>query len=677
MNEEKYISSFQKVLIISSILLIAALAWAWIESGPAQEWMRYQRDYKKQWTSLTDSLSQITMSIPETGVRQTNPEGLNRIDRCITCHAGIENPFMNGVGMPFKPHSGEFLTHHSTEEYGCTICHGGQGRALNKKEAHALSEDVHWGQPILTQPYIQSACGQCHLTIFSEQQAFEGTEVFQSGHEIFTREGCLGCHKARGVGGIIGPDLTEQGEKTRSEYNFENIETEQSVSNWLKEHFRDPEMVSPGSQMLSFNLPESDLEALTTFVLGLTKPEIDFTYFSIETLNEFKGNRAELMPDHAFSMVCSGCHGKTGEGKDYSKYETGVPAIFGEDFTRVASDEYLAFTLRKGRSERQMAAWMPEISGFTANEIVMLVAFIKGRHNHSYVPFNQSTLRRADRKAGALLYDNLCSTCHGPEGSGGVALALNRTDLLRNASDAYLYETLLTGRGNATMPSWNHLSSVDIYAVVAYLRSFQDYSPISASVQFAGENIEEGRMKYLFMCSRCHGDAGQGQTGPAIINKGFLSVASDAFLYNTISSGREHTAMFGWSTDVYNQERLTKDDIGNIIFFLREAASRKPEYIYAGANPGNKSAGEKLFRTHCRECHGDKGEGSKAPALNNQEFLSAASNGHIMASISLGRAGTEMPSWGKEEKGHPALSAAARKDIVAYVRSWERIRIHF
>jgi mono/diheme cytochrome c family protein len=45
----------------------------------------------------------------------------------------------------------------------------------------------------------------------------EGMDVFLRGKKIFAGEGCLGCHQARGVGGIVGPDLTEQGEKTKHE----------------------------------------------------------------------------------------------------------------------------------------------------------------------------------------------------------------------------------------------------------------------------------------------------------------------------------------------------------------------------------------------------------------------------------------------------------------------------
>jgi hypothetical protein len=71
------------------------------------------------------------------------------------------------------------------------------------------------------------------------------------------------------------------------------------------------------------------------------------------------------------------------------------------------------------------------------------------------------------------------------------------------------------------------------------------------------------------------------------------------------------------------------------------------------------------------------GEGLKAPALNNQEFLSAASNGYLLATITVGRNGTAMPSWGYETEDHPALSGKERVDLVAFLRSMQRIRIRF
>jgi len=49
----------------------------------------------------------------------------------------------------------------------------------------------------------------------------------------------------------------------------------------------------------------------------------------------------------------------------------------------------------------------------------------------------------------------------------------------------------------------------------------------------------------------------------------------------------------------------------------------------------------------------------------------------ILATISLGREGTEMPSWGRGEESYQALSAKERLDLASYIRSWQKIKIKF
>jgi mono/diheme cytochrome c family protein len=85
--------------------------------------------------------------------------------------------------------------------------------------------------------------------------------------------------------------------------------------------------------------------------------------------------------------------------------------------------------------------------------------------------------------------------------------------------------------------------------------------------------------------------------------------------------------------------------------------------------------GGSLFQELCIECHGRLGEGLQAPALYNQEFLNAATNGYIYATISLGRNGTDMPSWGRGSDKYRALNSQERHDIVAYLRQWQKVVI--
>jgi len=684
MDEQRYTYRVQWLVLIGAALLLLLLLGAWIREGTSKEWRSIQKEYARL-LSLQGTEDGMPADAFEGGIFQVDLPHFNRTDRCISCHHGLENPAMKEMFQPHSLHPGTFLEDHPVQDYGCTICHGGQPGALTKKEAYGRMPETHWPFPMLEQPYIQSSCGKCHLAVFSdvpeegadpgEAGAREGMEVFLAGKTIFSTEGCLGCHQARGVGGILGPDLTEQGEKTKHEYSFQNVSGEQSVSNWLKEHFRDPEMVSPGSQMLKITLEEGELDALATFVMGLEKPEIPFEYFSMATLNEFKGKREFMEGDKGYAYLCSACHGKTGEGKDYEVFLTGVPAIGNPDFLRVASREYIRFTLEKGRSLRQMGSWTGLISGMKAEELDGIASFLKGSIKDEDA--RDLSLRGGNAVEGLRLYERYCQVCHGEEGKGDVAVALNQEGLLSRAGNDFLIRTLLNGRGNTAMPGWSHLQDDQLADLLALLGSWKTHGSPGGPLELPEGDLDQGALSYHFLCSRCHGEFGEGETGPAIINRDFLEAASDRFLYETIARGRVHTAMFGWSSDVYNQEKLEPGDISNLIAFMRQSAMGDLTYVYQGSNPGDSKEGSLLFELRCAECHGKSGEGVKAPALNNQEFLSAASNGYLLATITLGRTGTAMPSWGYGTDKYPALSGKERTDLVAFLRSNQRIRIKY
>jgi mono/diheme cytochrome c family protein len=169
---------------------------------------------------------------------------------------------------------------------------------------------------------------------------------------------------------------------------------------------------------------------------------------------------------------------------------------------------------------------------------------------------------------------------------------------------------------------------------------------------------------------------GQGDTGPAILNPDFLSAASDSFLASMIANGRRGTAMFGWATAVSQKERLSTQDVADVIAFLRSTSASRPiEVIAAGPNFGSSERGGPLFQSRCAECHGRDGEGPKAPALNSQELINAATNGYLFATISLGRDNTAMPSWGKGSEDRSFLSIQERQDIVSFIRGWQRVVI--
>ena len=681
MDEQKYRYRAQWLVLIGAGVLLLLLFGAWISEGRNKEWRKIQKAY----AGILKERAGSGFDVFERGIFQVDLPDFNRSDRCISCHHGLEDPAMQQIPQPHTSHPGDFLGDHPIQQYGCTMCHGGQPGALSREEAFGQLSETHWPYPLLEQPYIQASCGKCHLAIFSEQTMdntgddltgpIGGMEVFLKGLTIFSAEGCLGCHQARGVGGILGPDLTEQGEKTRHNYSFQNIQGEQTISNWLKEHFRDPEMVSPGSQMLRISLDEGEMEALAIFVMGLAKPDIPFEYFSLATLNEFKGNRESLDGEAGFAYLCSACHGKLGEGKSYKDFKTGIPAIGNPDFLRVASADYIRFTIEKGRSLRQMGSWSQGISGLTSSELDGIAHHLKLQGKPA--PGRELSGKPGNSSRGGHLYELYCMACHGKEGKGDVAVALNQEGLLNKADDQFILATILNGRANTGMPGWSLLEDEQLVDLLAYISNWRTGRASTGDLDLPEADLEQGALRYHFLCSRCHGEFGEGETGPAIINRDFLDAADNNLLYETIAQGRTHTAMFGWSTDVYNQEKLEHQDISNIIGHMRSSAQKELSYVYPGSNPGQRTEGAVIFEKNCAECHGLSGEGMKAPALNNQEFLSASSNGYLLATITVGRSGTAMPSWGYGDPEHPQLAGKDRHDLVAYIRSFQRIQIKY
>jgi putative heme-binding domain-containing protein len=59
--------------------------------------------------------------------------------------------------------------------------------------------------------------------------------------------------------------------------------------------------------------------------------------------------------------------------------------------------------------------------------------------------------------------------------------------------------------------------------------------------------------------------------------------------------------------------------------------------------PEDIAAGAKSFHSHCAPCHGLKGEGGRGPNLASGRFYRGASDAELLAKISDGIPGTEMP----------------------------------
>lgn len=77
-----------------------------------------------------------------------------------------------------------------------------------------------------------------------------------AGEKLFHSLGCIGCHAIAGVGGTVGPDLSQERSKGRTRA-------------WIAAQIHDPKKHFPGTVMPSFaSLDPADTDALVDFLLG-------------------------------------------------------------------------------------------------------------------------------------------------------------------------------------------------------------------------------------------------------------------------------------------------------------------------------------------------------------------------------------------------------------------------
>src|SRR5919109_4785412 len=176
-----------------------------------------------------------------TGLNQTNfREPLMRVDRCQTCHMGIDRPGFEGAPQPYAthPHRDVLLAHHPVENFGCTICHAGQGLALTVTTAHGeihlLDQTPRLAEPLLTDTWIQSQCRKCHQP---ELPTLQFVSTIARGQNLFQTMGCPGCHLAQGYEqqAKVAPDLRRIASKVDAA--------------WLVEWIKEPKAYWPASKM--------------------------------------------------------------------------------------------------------------------------------------------------------------------------------------------------------------------------------------------------------------------------------------------------------------------------------------------------------------------------------------------------------------------------------------------
>lgn len=725
------------ILLVSSLVFLVFLLLAAFEENFTAEWRDHQTVYALQLTEQAVAAGRTPVGYP-LEVRQIYLEDLNRVDRCVTCHAGIDNPTFASAEQPLTAHPGNFLADHPSEKFGCTICHQGQGRATSKLDAHASTLDAHghnvshWEEPLLEGKLVYTSCGRCHydndlyggqsdlygqvnpieqIGVGELQGTLPGADNIAHGKQLTVEHGCLGCHKYRGRGGALGPDITHVGDKTVHDLDFKHLPEgyQRTVADWMFAHFKSPAVVVPNTLMPELGLSDDDARDLAAYMVSLKKKSAPAAYTPLPRPGDPTPVRGETL----YQMYCAACHGPDGVGAIVRDAEMAelidrprqllTPSLRNVDTLGVASDAYMREIIVKGRPGTSMPAWTKE--GLSDDEIDLIVGYIRSWEPHE-ADRSMVSATRGNARYGAALFRSNCAGCHGGEGRGGsVGISLNSSTFLAIASDEFLADTILNGRANTAMPSWRQFDNREISDLLAYFRSWQPLrsdrqtvlamtarieapAPESATATGNGEvsaastsadssagapvkpalsqthtpSAEIGLRLYRSRCTVCHGEDGAGLIGPSLNSPSFLQAISNDFLHDTIVRGRPGTAMPAW-------RQLSSEDVADLIALLRSWQKQPAKELASVHVTGDWQNGQLLYTGVCASCHGPQAEGALGPQLSNPVFLDTVSDATLVDWISYGRAGTQMRANLRGQQGNADLSRSQIEDVVTYLRS--------
>ena len=227
---------------------LAIFSWVFLREQK-EEWRTTQAHFRRLEATLKNP-HQLAQSAPVGGIRQIWLPDIGRVDRCTTCHLGIDDPVFSEVSQPFRTHPGEWLTTHPVERYGCTVCHGGQGEATDFVRAgHKPAPGVlHAMRPLET---IEANCGICHRSLNPPD-----APRLAAGRQLIVKSGCVACHDIPGFEGVTfqGPALNSLGYKVRPGW----------LAGWLK----DPKSYLANSKMGNFRLSAKEIASLRALLLS-------------------------------------------------------------------------------------------------------------------------------------------------------------------------------------------------------------------------------------------------------------------------------------------------------------------------------------------------------------------------------------------------------------------------
>jgi mono/diheme cytochrome c family protein len=626
-----------KIFALLSVLFVGVLA-----SAPIRPFFEEWRDTQKRYNLMA---AQSGVAPVPVAIQQIWKPKLGVTDRCVTCHLGMGNAAPLAGEKLFRAHP---PLPHDPKEFGCTVCHGGQGRATSKDAAHGMVS--FWDEQMLDVRHQSAGCGSCHNTV-----PVIAPRDLDRGRRLVESLDCLSCHPMDGAG---------RGTATNLSY----VGLTGYAADWHALHLKKRAEDKTGVWASSYGeISASDLTAVDAFL-------------------RTRVGMPRVIEAQALAMErgCLGCHKVQGRGGDDGPAldNAGRKPIGDLNFAGVPGERTLVNYMQRHLLDPAgvvPASQMPPSTESLdeADLLTTYVLFLRSRELPAEFLPKDRIRREALRELSAAmkpeqLFGAFCAGCHAPNGEGrnygSIQVrfpAIGSPDFLDVASDEFVESTLKTGRVGRKMPPLAapgaSLNAADAKALVAFLRKIPAAAPMFADVERAPSDRAAGERLYLADCATCHGERGEGTPLGSPLSAPDSKTRGRAALYKAVTEGTPNSAMPRYS-------KFSAADLRSLLDFTSALPSVSGSRADWKKSSGDPARGQFLYEKNCAGCHGDNGDGKLGPALANAGFQKVASEDFIAITIVRGRTGTPMPSFGRDSANYPRLSAEEVLDIAAFVK---------
>ncbi len=628
-----------------------------------REWYRYQQSYLRLIRGRGDALTLRRRFHP--GVQQTWIPSLSVVDRCASCHVALKEPTLQNVStQPFRPHP---PIPHSLEQFGCVICHRGQGAATTAEEAHRSTKA--WEEPILPARYLESSCGQCHT------DKLNSTPRLNSGRALLSRYGCVHCHTVvmpdgtRMAEGDHPPPLVHIADKTSREWIFA----------WLK----GPQTYSATATMPDFQLSDNDTRDISAFLMAQSTPSRQTPAAAAAPAAAPDPNAPQAGASLYGESFCASCHAVQNAAGMM------VGGDIGPELTKVGTKTRPEW-LRQWVDNPQTydpSTPMPHYR-FDAKQIGLLTGFLANKTDADFLanvhldPATPEQVAHGKR----LVTEDGCASCHEIEGipkPDNFAPSLTTVGSrqlekivflpgMEHTVPAYIEAKIKQPRsfGSALrMPRFN-LSTDQVDSLVTALLAQTDRAAsLPANLRIAGPAPgnyrpagQAGRLMSDMNCVSCHAINGTGGTlAPDLTQEG--SAVQRGWLVAFFKNPNTLRPALIRRMPKFNVTDAEAATLADYIMTVYQTPAFDRDSMQASSDAAEIERGRQLFYSKyaCQSCHivdPNKDKGYIGPTLSQVgSRLNAAWIFHWLKGPQALRPGTLEPDWQMSDADARSLTA--------------------